>query len=514
MPRADDEVRTMDLRLFIDIVRRRAWQIALVTLAVIVVALALTYLRPDLYTSVAVVEVQPLTYQDFGTDASTGTNMETEAARVTQEEVARDAHASLRRDPDLGAIPERLDRLTDAVAVTVQPGTSYLEIACTLGSPLAAQRCAQAFADGYEVIRDEQAITRAEAVNDTPGQPTVTANPDAADVASPAVLPNEASNKSYVVVLAVAMLLGVLLGIGIALLRERLAEPVTDRGTFAEALVAPVLAVVPDAPRRWKGAESAAMTLAVPGGPASEAYRIARTTLQHVSRRSELKVFAVAGLDGGADATKTTAELAIALAQGGRQVAAVSANLRKPGLNRLLGVGSSIGLASVLTGEADLDEALLPTHTPGLQVIASGLTSDLPPELLDTDQMRAVVKELRSSFDFLLLDTAPQPWAADTLSLVPLTDGVIVTASAGRTLRDDVTRLRLLVEGVGGQIAGGILKERPSRSEERSPVPRGTAPRRPPEPTASRSRHAKKGDVEADQDRSEPRDESSEAAAG
>jgi capsular exopolysaccharide synthesis family protein len=195
-----------------------------------------------------------------------------------------------------------------------------------------------------------------------------------------------------------------------------------------------------------------------------------------------MKVFAVAGLDGGADATKTTAELAIALAQGGRTVAAVSANLRKPALNRLLGVGSSIGLASVLTGEADLDEALIQTSTPGLSVIASGLTSDLPPELLDTDQMRAVVKELRSSFDFLLLDTAPQPWAADTLSLVPLTDGVIVTAVSGRTLRDDVARLRALVEGVGGQIAGGILKERPSRWH------RGGAARAPARANAARTR--------------------------
>ena len=153
---------------------------------------------------------------------------------------------------------------------------------------------------------------------------------------------------------------------------------------------------------------------------------------------------------------------------------AVAFDLRTSSLHRYFGVSNAMGITDVLAGEAALDEVVAGTKkVPGLSVIAGGPDTDTTAELLGAGKTERVVDDLRSSFDFVVADTPPLSRTADLLSLAPLIDGVILTAAAGATLIEDVVSVRDQIDGVGGRIAGGILKVRVARrTASPAPAPR------------------------------------------
>ena len=319
---------SLGLHGFLGVIRRHAILIVAVALTVIALALTYTARAAPHYESHARVEVLPLTVEEQlqPVSATPITNMETEAARVTQGAVAERAAEELGFDS--GSRPD-LERALQGVAVTVLPSTTYLDISCTRDTSDAARLCASAFAGSYvenrlararDLIqakidesraRVKEARDRVAALEQefssasTPRQSLIrrqvnllngviaeaeaatlsvpAPNPFAAVVSSSADRPEEPSNRNYVVIGVVAAMLGLLLGIGIALVRERWAEPVVDRLALGTALVAPVLAVVPDAPRR-RDPSRTPTRLPVTGGPVAEGYRVAASMLLHLSR--------------------------------------------------------------------------------------------------------------------------------------------------------------------------------------------------------------------------------------
>ncbi len=195
-----------------------------------------------------------------------------------------------------------------------------------------------------------------------------------------------------------------------------------------------------------------------PDNPASQAYKAARSTLLHAAAGRPLQIIAVVGPGLGDGKTTTTANLAVALAQSGKTVVAVSCDLARPRLHVLFGAGNNVGLAEVLTGLVPLADVIQHTTEPGLSVIASGRVSEIAPEvLLGGDQMEELLETLRGQFDLVLLDTAPALLVADPLYLAPLTDGVVVVADATRTSRAAVDDVKDTFERVGAWIIGGIV---------------------------------------------------------
>jgi capsular exopolysaccharide synthesis family protein len=197
--------------------------------------------------------------------------------------------------------------------------------------------------------------------------------------------------------------------------------------------------------------------LGAPESRPSEAYKTARTTLLYMARQDDLKVIEVTGPGEGDGKTTTTANLAVALAQVGKRVAAVSCDLRKPRLHRFFDVGNDFGLTSVLTGNVELNEALTETDVPGVSILASGPLPQNSAELLGTGRMEGMLRELRTRFEFVLLDTPPALLFADAMSIAPFADGLIVVADSANTPADALTQLRLQFERVGAHIIGGIL---------------------------------------------------------
>jgi succinoglycan biosynthesis transport protein ExoP len=187
----------------------------------------------------------------------------------------------------------------------------------------------------------------------------------------------------------------------------------------------------------------------------SEAYRSLRTALLLSSAR-ELKTVAVTSAVAGEGKTATAVNLAIVLAQLGRQVLIVDCDLRKPRLHQVLRISNRFGLVNQLTTTGE-PEPIFPTEVPNLWATPSGPIPPNPSELLSSDRMRDWLRVMRARFDFVVLDTPPALAVTDATIVGRLVDGVVLTLRSGKVTREEarICRDRLMKAGI--KILGAVL---------------------------------------------------------
>lgn len=198
--------------------------------------------------------------------------------------------------------------------------------------------------------------------------------------------------------------------------------------------------------------------LADPQSPAAEAYRSLAANLHFAYVDRHLQTIGVTSAAAGEGKSTTVANLAIALAEGGRRVIVIDADLRRPSLHTLFGVDRAEGLASVLLG----DQAHLPlfeTAAPGVRLLTSGPASTNPLEVIASPRFDQVLATARAQADFVLVDTAPAGALADAAVLAPRLDGMLLVVSAGRTKRDLARRAREQLERVNANLLGVVLTD-------------------------------------------------------
>jgi succinoglycan biosynthesis transport protein ExoP len=187
----------------------------------------------------------------------------------------------------------------------------------------------------------------------------------------------------------------------------------------------------------------------------SEAYRSLRTGLLLSSAR-ELKAIAVTSAVAGEGKTATAANLAIVLAQLGRQVLIVDCDLRKPRLHQVFSVSNRAGLVNQLTSSSD-PEPIFPTEVPNLWITPSGPIPPNPSELLSSDRMREWLRAMRGRFDFVVLDTPPALAVTDATIVGLLVDGVVLTLRSGKVTREEARLCRDRLRQAGIKILGAVL---------------------------------------------------------
>jgi polysaccharide biosynthesis transport protein len=195
-----------------------------------------------------------------------------------------------------------------------------------------------------------------------------------------------------------------------------------------------------------------------PRSPVSEAFRSLRTNIQYSNIDAPLRTLLVTSPSPREGKTLVCANLAVVLAQGGKKVIVVDADLRRPAVHKRLEVSNSNGLtALLLQPEIVLEGVLRTTKTANLSVVTCG---DLPPnpaELLGTRKMGLILDKLKEDADILVIDTPPVLPVADPSVLAPLVDGVLLVLQPGKTAlseaRDTVERL----QRVNAKIIGVIL---------------------------------------------------------
>jgi polysaccharide biosynthesis transport protein len=497
------------LREYLAILGLRKWSIILVTLLVVGGAMLFSVRQTPMYTSEARVLVQQPA-------VSTGTsspvaqfqvNLDTERELVTSAQVA-----------DLTA--RRLDgavapgQLLAGLHVDVIPKTEILLMRYQSPDPLESRQRAQAFALAYLDFRRQQAEeallvaadsiqqrkqdlekerTRAQGKADKlpEGDPnkakfeqqvqqvtgqialldqqlaqlTVPENVRVGQVVQPASLPSAASSPDYVQNGVLALLLGLALGVGLAFLRERLDDRLRGRSDFEQAIGAPVLAVIPRVSSWRRKTDTPLITNQEPQSTSAEAYRTLRTSLLFAASQRDVKILIVASPHPGEGKTVTSCNLAVALAQAGKRVILVSADLRKPRLHRFFGLANDVGLTNVLIGEREPRAVVRDVGIENLKVVPSGAVPGNPAELLGSEAMGRFVTQLREVCDFVILDSAPVLAVSDALAVAPFADATLFLADAEVTTRGAVAQTRTQLEQVDSVVIGALLNNfDPSRA--------------------------------------------------
>ena len=181
---------------------------------------------------------------------------------------------------------------------------------------------------------------------------------------------------------------------------------------------------------------------------------------------SDVKSVAVTSAVVGEGKTTIAVNLAVALAKTGKNVLLIDGDLRRPALHRFFHLKSKPGLADVLANGVMLDEAILTTSIPVLDLLPAGDLQHHPVELVELGGFEKMLQELSSRYDIVVLDCCPVMGPSETLQMAKATDGVLFVVRAGRVNSDLLVNVRYELERIGANTLGMILnRQRMSRSE-------------------------------------------------
>ena len=481
------------------VVARHKLTIAALTVAATALGLLhATIVATPTYASHAKVLVRPVT--DTVTPAASRI-----VAMGTEREIATSATVAAIVKGRLQSA-EPVQRLQRRISVSVVGSTQFLEVSCRDRTRPSAQRCAQAAAEAYLLLKAQDAaenrdvrVANANAalapINtqiveatrrlgshpvDSPAATEADANlrrlqdqakpyrqiladmatlniNDVGTIVSAADRPSGPPNPDPRTNAALGALVGLVLGLLVAFGRDRVDDRLRGRVDLEEYLRAPVLATVPRTRRNGRTAPTLVI-MQDPNGPASEAYRALRTRLLVMAERQGLKTLMVASPTGEDGKTAIAANLAVSLTQVGKRVVLLSADLRGSNLHQYFGLDNERGLSNVLAGEVPPWEAVQePAGLERLYVFGSGPVPAQPAELLQSDLLRELLAERRKFADFVIIDAPAAIGTSESLALAPLVDGIVMVADARHTDRDEVEQVRSQFDQVGGRVVGAVM---------------------------------------------------------
>ena len=339
-------------------------------------------------------------------------------------------------------------QLAASVVATSAPDTVLIDVGVKDPSPERARDIANALSDEFVLMAKELETP------ETGGTPAarVVVEQEAGTPTTP-VSPNTKRN------IALGAAVGLLLGIALAVLRDRLDNTVKDRRAVEEVAGSALVGTIPfDKEMQTKHT----IEFNEGNSASAEAYRELRTNLQFLEVDNPPRVIVVTSSLSAEGKTTTAVNIALVLAEAGKSVCLVEGDLRKPRVSKYLGMIGTVGLSSVLAGQAQLDDVLQPTTHGDLVVLASGPIPPNPSELLGTDHSRQVLAELRDRFEYVIIDAPPLLPVTDAAVLTAMSDGALVIARHATTKRDQLARAVGNLQSVGARILGTVITMTPA----------------------------------------------------
>jgi polysaccharide biosynthesis transport protein len=271
--------------------------------------------------------------------------------------------------------------------------------------------------------------------------------------------------------LAFGLMLGLTSGIGLAFLLEGLDNTVrtTEQAQMISGL-AP-LGMIPLGSRTTReGANSKRLMIASskeavelitqvrPQSQMAESYRALRTSLLLSNLGAPPKMIMITSALPQEGKTTTSINCAVVLAQKNVRVLLIDADLRRPSIHKIFGMGPRSGLSNVLTGSATLQEAITCSPVlPNLSVLAAGTPPPNPAELLASANMREMLEQLRGQYDHIVIDTPPALSVTDAVVLSPRADAIVLVIRSGHTTKQALRRSRDILTQVNAKLSGVLL---------------------------------------------------------
>ncbi|WP_062521720.1 polysaccharide biosynthesis tyrosine autokinase [Demequina silvatica] len=447
----------MTLTEYMRIFRSHWLAIAAMTLVGGALAFGWTMLQEKVWTAASSAVI---TTDSSAGDGSAIVGNDAESNVKSYVDIAKSRTVAARAGEMVGST-DTADELLDQVTIANSTDTAVIRIYAHGPTPEAARDLANAWVVATTSVVAEIENAQATATGGSPAAVGLMA----LDTAS---LPDVPTSPNVKLTVALGLIIGLVVGIVVAVVRStqdrRLRKPADIESLFE----IPVVGALPFNQQIAKVGVTAADDFAM-----KESIRQLRTNLQFVDIDHPPRVIVVTSALPGDGKSTTIAKLAEAIAEAGRDVVLVDADLRRPAVATTLGLPDAIGLTDVLVGRITLEKALHTYGTTGhFQVLASGSIPPNPSELLASDAMH----ELLYSFPpdtMVLVDTPPLLPVTDAAVLTARTDGALVVARAGRTTIDELEQAIGDLEKVKGRAIGVILDGVPVRGAYRSPYRSG-----------------------------------------
>ncbi|MDY0042196.1 MAG: polysaccharide biosynthesis tyrosine autokinase [Desulforhabdus sp.] len=260
--------------------------------------------------------------------------------------------------------------------------------------------------------------------------------------------------------LLLALVVGLMGGVGLAFFLEYLDDTVKGLDEISDRFHIPVLGVVPLANQdELKDLDN--LVLLKPRAGFSEAVRTAKVSVQLSSYMEQapksLLITSTAQQEGK---STLSANLAQAFASSDEKVVLLDVDLRKPRLHKVFcNNGQHKGISQILTGLCRLDEAVIKSEVPNLYFIPAGPIPPNPAELLASNRMRKLLDTLCNHFDYVIIDAPPATGFADVLALCSYVHGIILISILGHTHREALRIFRKSLHNVGGNLLGSVINK-------------------------------------------------------
>ena len=385
------------------------------------------------------------------------------------------------------------EKLKEGLSISAQGESNIVNVAATAVSPTLAADIANTYAN--EFVKEQQSSNHAyyasalALVNKqlavlSPKQRLTTAGIALEDraqslgvlaelrngnveVAQAATVPTEASSPKTPRNTVLGALFGLLIGLGVAFLLERLDRRIREPDDLEQVYGLPLLGVIPESKalsRSMRGADEAQTTLS---SGETESFHLIRAHLRYFNVDRDLRTIMVVSAAPGDGKTTIARYLAAAAARMGSRVLLTEVDLRRPTVAKQLDISSGPGLSDVLIGAVSLNEAIqsIALDAPSgdglaertLDVLVAGAT--LPPnpgELVESQAMETMLEQAKAVYDLIVIDTPPLTAVSDAFPLLRKVDGVIIVGRVGRNRRDVAERLHETLQSVGAPLLGVV----------------------------------------------------------
>lgn len=432
----------MDFHEFVRVMRTRWLSIASVLGLGIAAAVAVTLLTPVTFSA--------KTSLYISVQGSTGTASEVGQGNSAAQQKTRSYANVVRSARVLDPVIDEFDldvtpaSLAQRISAGTQQNTVLLTVAVTDTDPAMAAKLANAIGASFTKVVSES-LEKPVSGGDSLVRIETT---------DPATVPGAPSGPRKSVNLALGLAGGAIGGVALALLRNAVDTRIRRTSDIETITTAPVLGEIAF---DTKAASEPLIVHSDPRSTRSEAFRGLRTNLLFVDPDAHHgKTLVVTSAMPSEGKTTTTANLALTLAENGARVALVDADLRRPRIADVMGIEGAVGLSDLLIARAEIEDVVQPWGTGALSVIPAGATPPNPSELLGSQAMRALIEELETRFDHVLIDSPPLLPVTDAAILSKLTAGAIVVTAAGKSRRPQLTRALEVLDGLDARILGVV----------------------------------------------------------
>lgn len=345
------------------------------------------------------------------------------------------------------------DQLAGRITASAPLDTSIIDVTVTDDDPVLASEIANA---------TSESLTSVVGVIEKPdGDDTV--SPVKLTLAQRASIPSVAVSPNVPVNIALGGLVGLALGLGLAVLRETLETRIRNERDVQSITDTPILGGIVFDP---KAQSRPLIVQADPRSPRAESFRTLRTNLQFLDADRTDRSFVVTSSIESEGKSTTGANLAIALSDAGSRVLLVDADLRRPKVSDYMGLEGAVGLTDVLIGRAELKDVVQQWGRRELFVLPAGHIPPNPSELLGSDRMSHLISEFNRAFDVVIYDTPPLLPVTDAAILAKTVGGTLLVVAAGRTHKNQLKGALSALENVGAPVSGLVLTMLPTKGPD------------------------------------------------